>query len=70
MIRNRELVSRAKVYAMDRDGAVRERINAMIESYETACYLSVGADASRSKVWESHAIERRNRLCDAIGYKG
>jgi hypothetical protein len=67
MIRNKELVSRAKVFARNRGEKDRESVLAMVEGYEVACGLSLGPDSSRSAVWERKAAERRNALCRAIG---
>ena len=68
MIRNRELVARAKKFAGNLCADKSDRILAMVEGYETACVLSLGPDASRSKVWEGKAAERRTALCNAIGF--
>jgi hypothetical protein len=69
MIRNRQLVSKAKVFARERNVDEKDRIAAMIEQYEVACDLSLGPDASRSKAWESKAAERRNVLANTIGFQ-
>jgi hypothetical protein len=68
MIRNRQLVSKAKQFARDHR-ETSETIGAMIERYEVACDLSLGPDASRARVWESKAAERRAALSKAIGFQ-
>lgn len=69
MIRNRDLISKAKVFARNCGRDDSERVDSLIDSYETACILPLGPDASRSKVWEGKANERRAALCKAIHFQ-
>jgi hypothetical protein len=66
MIRNQQLIGFAKSFARGRKDC--DEINALIEQYEVACGLSTGPDASRCKVWERKAAERRNVLRETVRY--
>jgi hypothetical protein len=67
MIRNRELVSRAKQFARKQKTDDSDRTLQLIDRYEAACGLSLGPDPSRSAAWERNATERRSDLSRAMG---